>query len=94
LLQNFPNPFNAETWIPFRLGTDGEMKLSIYSSSGSLIQTVDVGHLEPGNYTSRQRAIYWNGQNYRREDVVSGVYFCVLQVLGESAQTSQLILLK
>ena len=94
LHQNFPNPFNAETWIPFRLGIDGEIKLSIYSSSGSLIQTLNVGRLESGNYTSRQRAIYWNGQNYQGEDVISGVYFCVFQVLGEPVQTNQLILLK
>jgi hypothetical protein len=94
LHQNYPNPFNAETWIPFRLGIDGEIKLSIYSSSGSLIQTLNVGRLESGNYTSRQRAIHWNGQNHQGEDVISGVYFCVLQVFGEPVQTNQLILLK
>jgi len=94
LHQNFPNPFNAETWIPFRLGVEGEIRLSIYSSSGSLIQTTNLGHLEPGNYTSRKQAIYWNGQNYLGEDVVSGIYFCVLQVLGKSTQISQITLLK
>ena len=94
LHQNFPNPFNAETWIPFRLGIGGEIELSIYSSNGSLIQTISVGRLEPGNYTSRQQAIYWNGRNYLGEDVVSGIYFCVLQVLGESTQTNQLTVLK
>ena len=94
LHQNFPNPFNAETWIPFRLGVEGEIRLSIYSSSGSLIQTTNLGHLEPGNYTSRKQAIYWNGQNYLGEDVVSGIYFCVLQILGKSTQISQLTLLK
>ena len=82
------------TGIPFRLGIGGEIKLSIYSSNGSLIQTIGVGRLEPGNYTSRQQAIYWNGRNYLGEDVVSGIYFCVLQVLGESTQTNQLTLLK
>ena len=94
LHQNFPNPFNAETWIPFRLGVEGEIRLSIYSSSGSLIQTIHLGHLEPGSYTSRQQAIYWNGQNYLGEDVVSGIYFCVLQVLGQPTQISQLTVLK
>ena len=31
LLQNVPNPFNPETWIPLYLGTGGEVNVSIYN---------------------------------------------------------------
>ncbi|MAF12902.1 hypothetical protein CMK11_20825 [Candidatus Poribacteria bacterium] len=30
LLQNFPNPFNPETWIPFELGAAADVTITIY----------------------------------------------------------------
>ena len=30
LLVNYPNPFNPETWIPFQLSQDAEVRLTIY----------------------------------------------------------------
>ena len=34
LLANYPNPFNPETWIPYRLAEDADVKLTIYDQSG------------------------------------------------------------
>ena len=34
LLQNFPNPFNPETWIPFRLAAENDVSIDIYTSTG------------------------------------------------------------
>ena len=34
LLANYPNPFNPETWIPFQLSQDAEVKLTIYDVTG------------------------------------------------------------
>ena len=34
LSQNFPNPFNPETWIPYQLASDTNVRLHIYDSSG------------------------------------------------------------
>ena len=44
LLPNYPNPFNPETWIPYRLAEDAFVTLTIYDQSGQIVRTLDVGH--------------------------------------------------
>ena len=44
LLANYPNPFNPETWIPYRLAEDAFVVLTIYDGSGRVIRTLNVGH--------------------------------------------------
>ena len=34
LLQNFPNPFNPETWIPYQLEKSAEVSFQIYDTTG------------------------------------------------------------
>ena len=48
LLPNFPNPFNPETWIPFQLADGSAATITIYSSAGERIQTLDLGYLPAG----------------------------------------------
>ena len=35
LLPNYPNPFNPETWIPYRLAEDAFVTLTIYDTAGA-----------------------------------------------------------
>ena len=80
LLQNFPNPFNPETWIPYRLGADAEVTLRIYNVQGQLMRRLDLGEQVAGEYSTRDRAAYWDGRNSRGEGVSSGIYFYQLSV--------------
>ncbi|MDE0301471.1 MAG: hypothetical protein OXN17_22830 [Candidatus Poribacteria bacterium] len=75
LLQNFPNPFNPETWIPYRLGADAEVSLHIYDVQGQLMRRLDLGEKVAGEYSTPDRAAYWGGRNSRGEGVSSGIYF-------------------
>ena len=43
LLANYPNPFNPETWIPYRLAQAAEVTLDIYDINGCLVRVIDVG---------------------------------------------------
>ena len=78
LLQNYPNPFNPETWIPYQLSEDSPVSVSIYDTTGRLIQTLSLGFQSAGFYNSRERAVYWDGRNAVGEPVASGVYFYTL----------------
>ena len=62
LLANYPNPFNPETWIPYELATDTDVRLTIYNTQGVVIRTLQLGHQSAGYYTGRDRAAYWDGQ--------------------------------
>ena len=75
LLRNYPNPFNPETWIPYRLAEDAFVTLTIYDLNGHVARTLDVGHQTAAVYESRSKAIYWDGRNDVGELVTSGVYF-------------------
>ena len=92
LLQNFPNPFNPETWIPYQLETSADVTLHIYDMSGGLVRTLDLGFKGQGFYMTRSRAAYWDGRNNLGEQVASGVYFYSLHTPDFSATRKMLIL--
>ena len=93
LLQNFPNPFNPETWIPYRLAEDAHVTLTIYDLSGRVVRSVDVGHQVAAVYEDRSKAIYFDGRNSFGEPVASGVYFYHLSA-GDYSATRKMLILK
>ena len=93
LLPNYPNPFNPETWIPYRLASDADVSLTIYDVNGALVRTIDVGHQNAAVYESRAKAIYWDGRNRFGEGVASGIYFYSLRAEDFSA-TRKMVILK
>ena len=74
LLPNYPNPFNPETWIPFRLAESADVTVRIYRVDGALVRTLALGSLPAGSYLERDRAARWDGRNDAGEPAPSGVY--------------------
>ena len=93
LLANYPNPFNPETWIPYRLAEDAFVTLTIYDRAGQVVRTLEVGHRIASAYESRSKAVYWDGRNDVGERVASGVYFYHLSA-GEYSDTRKMLILK
>ena len=93
LLRNYPNPFNPETWIPYRLAEDADVSLTIYDAYGSLVRSVDIGHQIAAVYDTRAKAIYWDGRNQFGEQVASGLYFYHLSA-GDFSGTRRMVILK
>ncbi|MFQ6043486.1 MAG: FlgD immunoglobulin-like domain containing protein, partial [Candidatus Poribacteria bacterium] len=91
LLPNYPDPFNPETWIPFRLSSDASVRISIYNQKGQLIRTINLGEKRAGSYIAKDKAAYWDGKNDIGERVSSGVYFYTLQAGGFKATRRMLI---
>ncbi|MBI1923093.1 T9SS type A sorting domain-containing protein [Candidatus Poribacteria bacterium] len=93
LLQNFPNPFNPETWIPFHLSEDAEVSITIYDVQGKLVRTLPLGTLPAGYYDRAATAIHWDGSSDTGEQVASGVYFYHLKA-GDDSQVQRMVILK
>ena len=92
LLANYPNPFNPETWIPYELATDTDVRITIYNTQGVVIRTLELGHQSAGYYTGRDQAAYWDGRNAFGEQVASGIYFYQLETDEMSAMRKMVIL--
>lgn len=90
LLPNFPNPFNPETTINYRLAvnTNQETKLIIYNAIGQEIRTL-VQKVQPaGEYV-----VHWDGTDNLGQKVSSGIYMYHL-TSGDFSQTRRMMLLK
>ena len=93
LLPNYPNPFNPETWIPYRLAAPADVTLTIYAVDGKLVRTLAFGQQPRGMYQSKSRAAYWDGRNEHNEPVASGLYFYTLMA-GEFSETRKMLIRK
>lgn len=93
LLPSYPNPFNPETWIPYRLAEDAFVTLTIYDRAGQVVRTLDIGHQIAASYESPSKAIHWDGRNEFGEQVASGLYFYYLPA-GDYSTTRRMLILK
>ena len=93
LLRNYPNPFNPETWIPYRLSHASDVDITIYDTRGMVVRRLDLGHQMAGYYTDRTKAAYWNGRNEHGESVASGIYFYQLRT-GDYTALRRMVILK
>ncbi len=93
LHQNFPNPFNPETWLPYQLAAEAPVRFSIYNIHGHLMRELDLGTQAAGDYLTREAAAYWDGRDQVGETVSSGMYFFTLQA-GAFQATRRMLILK
>ena len=93
LAQNFPNPFNPETWIPYALASDAYVAINIFDVRGRLIRRLVLGQQKAGFYIERSEAAYWDGKDNSGQKVASGLYFYTLQA-GEFKATRRMVIMK
>ena len=93
LLPNYPNPFNPETWIPYRLAEDAFVTVTIYDQGGRVVRRLNVGHQIAAAYERRSKAIHWDGRNEVGDKVASGIYFYTLTA-GDFSATRKMLILK
>jgi hypothetical protein len=87
LEQNFPNPFNPETTIPYILPERSQISLRIFDILGREVAVLASGLQDAGSYVAR-----WNAQ-----DMSSGVYFYRLDAVSGTTEhhaTRKLMLMK
>ena len=93
LLSNFPNPFNPETWIPYRLAREAEVAITIYDTKGTPVRRLALGYQAAGHYAERGRAAYWDGRNEDGEAVGSGIYMYQFRA-GDYAASRRMVIIK
>ncbi len=83
LRQNYPNPFQGTTTIPFELPRAGKVSLRVYDLLGREVATLLEADLPPGRYARAWEA--WH--------VAPGVYLYRL-VAGDVQKTGKMVLLR
>jgi serine protease len=83
LLENYPNPFNAQTEIRFVLPAEGEVNIALYDIMGRRVKNYDCGSL-PAGYNAVK--IDGNGKS-------SGVYIYQVNA-GAFSESRKCLLLK
>jgi hypothetical protein len=87
LMPNQPNPFKTQTEIRYGLPGEGNVSLTIYDVSGTMIRTLVNGNANPGFYS-----VSWNGNDERGMKMAPGVYFYVLKSDNAKIQRKMLML--
>ena len=95
LRQNFPNPFNPTTSIPFKVkslefgvGRSTHTTLIVYNILGQRIRSLVDENLNSGTYQ-----VTWDAKNDKGEKVPSGVYFYRLKS-GDVSEVRKMVLLR
>lgn len=83
LKQNFPNPFNPETFIEFALPKNGFTSLRVFDAAGNEISLLVNEEMKAGNHSVR----------FSGENLSSGIYFCTLSS-GSFTKTQKMVLIK
>lgn len=74
LLNNYPNPFNASTVIPYDLPQATDVRLEIFNLMGQRVRLLVFEHQGAG-----YRKVVWDGKDDKGMDVSSGIYFYRLE---------------
>ena len=88
LHQNYPNPLNPETIIPYDLPENIFVNITIYDLLGRQVKTL-VNQVQNAGFNS----IQWNATNDYGEPVSAGIYLYQIQA-GTFYQTRKMVLLR
>ncbi len=88
LRENYPNPFNPQTFIPFYLPVRERVTLKIYDIHGRVLRHLLKGRpLNSGHHT-----FFWDGRDDGGRKLSSGIYYYDLQAAGERRINSMILL--
>lgn len=85
----YPNPFNAQTVIPYRLTKPANVVIEIYNLRGEKVRTL----VDERQNKGEQRAV-WDGKDDAGNEICAGTFFYRLLVEGEKAEAGKITLIK
>ena len=88
LAPNYPNPFNAQTAIPYTLPEESAVEIQIYNPAGQQVRTLAKEGQPAGAHLA-----WWDGMDQRGQPVASGIYLYTLKA-GAFVAARKMILLR
>ena len=88
LYPNYPNPFNSQTQLKFKILIPTFLSMKIFDINGHEIKILFSGQKERGTYSLK-----WDGKDSNGIPVASGVYF-ILMKTEKMIKTQKIILLE
>ncbi|HPG38136.1 MAG TPA: FlgD immunoglobulin-like domain containing protein [bacterium] len=88
LMNNYPNPFNMNTSIQYRLSKTADVVLDVYNIQGQLVKSLVNEKVNAGLYTAN-----WDGTDNGNFVVPSGVYIFKMNIPAENVQLTRKVLL-
>jgi hypothetical protein len=79
----YPNPFNPNTTLRFKVAQQGKITINIYDISGRIVSSLVNDNYSPGSYSV----------DFNANDLGSGVYFAKFSA-GSTTETQRLLLTK
>lgn len=88
LVGAFPNPFNPQTRVVFRVERTSRVQLRIVDPRGRTVR-----RLADATFPGGEHAVRWDGTSDAGRDVASGVYLAVLRT-GDGRESRPLVLVR
>lgn len=86
--QNYPNPFDPQTRIEYRVRESSPVNLKVYNTLGQLVRTLVDDYKTTGEYS-----VIWDGKDNSGNMVPSGSYFYQIK-MGGFTSTKKMIRIK
>lgn len=88
LLDNYPNPFNPQTNISFKLPEAAHVQINVYDVLGRFVETLLNERVEAGTHT-----VPWKAASKSGRELSTGVYFYQIKA-GDFNQVKKMMFLK
>lgn len=88
LYQNFPNPFNPSTTIPYDLKSSQHVMIQVFDVRGALVRTLVDAEVAAGHHR-----VVWDGRDNRGHETATGFYAYRLTA-GDFVETRKMVLVK
>jgi chitinase len=88
LENNFPNPFNPQTKIKFKLNKANKVSLNIYNVNGQKVKTLINQFMKAGSHN-----VTWDGQDDNGIELASDIYFYRI-IIGDFISVKKMLMIK
>lgn len=85
-LKVYPNPFNPQTGISYKLEASAQTEVSVYNLKGQKVRTLQNGASQPGEHN-----LSWDGRDDQGRDLAAGIYLIRLDAGKKSSMVKAVL---